>query len=146
MAERITPRSEDFAKWFSDVVTQSGMADYSPVKGCMVIRPHGYAVWEKIQGELDGRIKATGHKNTYFPLFIPESFIKREADHVEGFAPHLAVVTHAGGKKLEEALVVRPTSETIIGYMYAQWIKSYRDLPVLFNYTRSTHTLAHSEA
>ncbi len=133
MAKVITPRSEDYARWYTDVVTQSQMADYSPVKGCMVIRPLGYAVWEAMQRELDARFKETGHQNAYFPLFIPESFLHKEAQHVEGFSPELAVVTHAGGSKLEEPLVVRPTSETIIYAMYAKWIRSYRDLPVLIN-------------
>ncbi|HUD70365.1 MAG TPA: proline--tRNA ligase [Dongiaceae bacterium] len=133
MAKSITPRSEDYSRWYTDIITQSQMADYSPVKGCMVIRPLGYAVWEAIQRELDARFRATGHQNAYFPLFIPESFMKREAEHVEGFAPECAVVTHGGGKKLEEPLVVRPTSETIIYAMYSKWIRSYRDLPVLIN-------------
>jgi len=133
MAERITTRQEDFGQWYVDVVTQAKLADYSPVKGCMVIRPNGYAIWEKIQAQLDGMFKETGHVNAYFPLFIPESFLKREAEHVEGFAPECAVVTHAGGKKLEEPLVVRPTSETIINAMFSKWIQSYRDLPVLIN-------------
>lgn len=133
MAERITTRQEDFAQWYVDVVTQAKLADYSPVKGCMVIRPTGYAIWESIQRTLDKMFKDTGHVNAYFPLFIPESFLKKEAEHVEGFAPECAVVTHAGGKKLEEALVVRPTSETIINSMFSKWIQSYRDLPVLMN-------------
>lgn len=133
MAEKITPRSEDYAKWYNDVVQQAEMADYSPVRGCMVIRPYGYALWENIQQALDRRFKATGHVNAYFPLFIPYSFIQKEAEHVAGFAPQLAIVTIAGGETLEEPLVVRPTSETIIGHMYAQWIRSYRDLPVLIN-------------
>jgi prolyl-tRNA synthetase len=133
MAKAITPRQEDYSRWYTDVITQSQMADYSPVKGCMVIRPLGYAVWEAMQRELDARFRATGHQNAYFPLFIPESFLHREAKHVEGFAPELAVVTHGGGKKLEEPLVVRPTSETIIYEMYSKWIRSYRDLPVLIN-------------
>jgi prolyl-tRNA synthetase len=133
MAKAITPRSEDYARWYTDVVMQAQMADYSPVKGCMVIRPLGYAIWEGMQRELDARFKATGHENAYFPLFIPESFLKKEAEHVEGFAPECAVVTHGGGKKLEEPLVIRPTSETIIYAMYAKWIQSYRDLPVLIN-------------
>jgi len=133
MAKVITPRSEDYSRWYTDVVLQSQMADYSPVKGCMVIRPLGYAVWEAMQRELDARFRATGHQNAYFPLFIPESFLHREARHVEGFAPECAVVTHGGGKKLEEPLVVRPTSETIIYEMYSKWIRSYRDLPVLIN-------------
>ena len=133
MAKVITPRSEDYSRWYTDVVTQSQMADYSPVKGCMVIRPLGYSVWEGMQRELDARFKETGHQNAYFPLFIPESYLHKEAKHVEGFAPECAVVTHGGGKKLEEPLVVRPTSETIIYAMYAKWIRSYRDLPVLIN-------------
>ena len=133
MAEKITPRSEDFSQWYIDIVTQAQLADYSPVKGCMVIRPKGFAIWERIQRELDDRIKATGHENAYFPLFIPEAFLKKEADHVEGFSPECAVVTHGGGKKLEEPLVVRPTSETIINAMFSKWIMSYRDLPLLIN-------------
>jgi prolyl-tRNA synthetase len=133
MAKVITPRSEDYSRWYTDVITQSQMADYSPVKGCMVIRPLGYAVWEAVQRELDARFRETGHENAYFPLFIPESFLHREAEHVEGFAPECAVVTHGGGRKLEEPLVVRPTSETIIYEMYARWIRSYRDLPLLIN-------------
>jgi prolyl-tRNA synthetase len=133
MADKITPRAQDFSQWYQDIVIQARMADYSPVKGCMVIRPNGYAVWERIQRDLDRRFKATGVRNAYFPVFIPESFIKKEAEHVEGFAPQLAVVTHAGGKELDEALVVRPTSETIINSMFAKWIQSYRDLPLLIN-------------
>ena len=133
MAEKITPRSEDFSKWYQDIVLQAKLADYSPVKGCMVIRPNGYSIWEQIQKDLDRRIKETGVRNAYFPLFIPESFLKKEADHVEGFAPQCAVVTYAGSKDLEEKLVVRPTSETIINSMFAKWIQSYRDLPMLIN-------------
>jgi prolyl-tRNA synthetase len=134
MAESgITSREKDFSQWYLDVVLQSELADYSPVRGCMVIRPNGYAIWEKIQRALDDMIKATGHRNAYFPLFIPESFLKKEAEHVEGFAPECAIVTHGGGSLLEERLMVRPTSETIIYYMYAKWIKSYRDLPLLIN-------------
>lgn len=133
MAEKITPRTQDFSQWYQDIVIQAKLADYSPVKGCMVIRPNGYSIWEAIQRELDRRIKATGVRNAYFPMFIPESFLKKEAEHVEGFAPELAVVTHAGGKKLEENLVVRPTSETIINSMFAKWVQSYRDLPLLIN-------------
>jgi prolyl-tRNA synthetase len=133
MAEKITPRTEDFPQWYQDVVLQARLADYSPVKGCMVIRPNGYSIWERIQKELNDRIKASGVRNAYFPMFIPESFIKKEADHVEGFAPQVAVVTYAGGKDLEEKLVVRPTSETIINSMFAKWIQSYRDLPLLIN-------------
>ncbi len=133
-SKSITPRAQDFAAWYQDVVMQGDMAEPAEVvKGCMVIKPTGYAVWERLQAELDRRFKATGHKNVYFPLFIPESFLKKEAEHVEGFAPELAVVTHAGGKKLEEPLVVRPTSETIVGHFFSKWIQSYRDLPMLLN-------------
>ncbi|MFO8043374.1 MAG: proline--tRNA ligase [Alkalispirochaeta sp.] len=133
MAERITPRNESYADWYIDIVLNAQLADYSPVKGSMVIRPRGYALWEQIQRGLDDMFKATGHSNAYFPLLIPESFIKREAEHVEGFAPELAVVTHGGGQELEEPLVIRPTSETIIWSMYKKWIQSYRDLPLLIN-------------
>ena len=133
MAEFLTPQSEDFSKWYNEIVLKADLADYSPVRGCMVIKPYGYTLWERIREELDRRFKATGHVNAYFPLFIPQSFLSKEAEHVEGFAPELAVVTHGGGKELEEPLVVRPTSETIIGHMYAKWIQSYRDLPVLIN-------------
>jgi prolyl-tRNA synthetase len=129
----ITPRSQDFSRWYLDVVRRAELADYSPVKGCMVIRPYGYAIWELIQQALDARIKATGHVNAYFPLFIPNSLLTKEAEHVEGFSPQVAYVTHAGGEELEEKLVVRPTSEAIIGTMYAKWIQSWRDLPVLIN-------------
>jgi prolyl-tRNA synthetase len=129
----VTPRSEDYSRWYTDVIQKAELADYSPVKGSMVIRPYGYALWENIRDGLDRRFKATGHVNAYFPLFIPMSFLEREAEHIEGFAPELAVVTHGGGKELEEPLVVRPTSETIIGYMYSQWVRSYRDLPILIN-------------
>lgn len=131
--QRITKRAEDYSRWYGDVIAAAEMADYSPVKGCMVIRPHGYAIWEKIQAGMDGLFKETGHVNAYFPLFIPESFMQREAEHVEGFAPECAVVTHGGGKKLEDPLVVRPTSETIIWSMFRKWIQSYRDLPILIN-------------
>ncbi|HEY1335711.1 MAG TPA: proline--tRNA ligase, partial [Myxococcaceae bacterium] len=133
MAEKLTPREKNFSEWYVDVVLKSKLADYSDVKGCMVIRPNGYALWENMQRGLDGMFKATGHRNAYFPLLIPESFLRKEAEHVEGFAPQLAVVTHAGGKKLEEAYVIRPTSETIINSMFARWIQSYRDLPMLLN-------------
>jgi prolyl-tRNA synthetase len=133
MAEKITPREQDFSQWYQDIVIQARLADYSPVKGCMVIRPNGYSIWEQIQRDLDRRIKETGARNAYFPLFIPESFLKKEAEHVEGFAPQVAVVTYAGGKDLEEKLVVRPTSETIINSMFAKWIQSYRDLPLMIN-------------
>ncbi len=133
MAEKITPRSQDFSQWYQDIVLQAKLADYSPVKGCMVIRANGYAIWERIQQDLDRRIKKSGARNYYFPFLIPESFLKKEAEHVEGFAPELAIVTHAGGKKLEEPLVARPTSETIINSMFAKWIQSYRDLPLMVN-------------
>ena len=129
----ITPRAEDFSAWYNDVIMRAELADHSPVRGCMVIRPHGYAIWELMQGALDDRFKQTGHKNAYFPLFIPQSFLAKEAEHVEGFAPQTAVVTQGGGKELEEPLVVRPTSETIIYAMLAKWIQSYRDMPVLLN-------------
>ncbi len=133
MAKGITKRSEDYSRWYLDVIAAARLADYAPVKGCMVIRPNGYAIWEHIQSSLDRMFKETGHVNAYFPLFIPESFLQKEAEHVEGFAPECAVVTHGGGKKLEEPLVVRPTSETIIWAMYKNWIQSYRDLPLLIN-------------
>jgi prolyl-tRNA synthetase len=133
MSQAVTSRSEDFARWYTDVVQKAELADYSPVRGCMVIRPYGFALWENIQQALDRRFKATGHQNAYFPIFIPMSLLQKEAEHVEGFSPELAVVTHGGGKELEEPLAVRPTSEAIIGHMYAQWIQSYRDLPVLIN-------------
>src|SRR5262245_45400489 len=129
----ITPRSQDFSQWYLDVVRKAELADYSPVKGCMVIRPYGYAIWELIQQAFDREFKKTGHVNAYFPLFIPNSFLMKEAEHVEGFAPQVAYVTHAGGEELDEKLVVRPTSEAIIGYMYARWIQSWRDLPILIN-------------
>jgi prolyl-tRNA synthetase len=130
----ITPRTKDFAAWYQDVVLQGDMAEPAEiVKGCMVIKPNGYAVWEVLQRELDNRFKATGHQNIYLPLLIPQSFLEKEAEHVEGFAPELAVVTIAGGKKLEEPYVIRPTSETIVGHFFAKWIQSYRDLPMLFN-------------
>src|SRR5437762_9858149 len=134
MAEtKITKRSEDFSRWYTDVIAAAELADYAPVKGCMIIRPNGYAIWEKMQQALDGMFKETGHQNAYFPLFIPESFLQKEAEHVKGFAPEVAVVTHAGGSKLEEPLVIRPTSETIIWNTYRNWIQSYRDLPLLLN-------------
>src|SRR4030042_2289526 len=118
--KEITKKSKDFARWYTDVVLRAELADYAPVKGCMVIRPYGYAIWENMQRVLDGMIKDRGHVNAYFPLFVPESFLKREAAHVEGFAPECAVVTHGGGKKLAEPLSVRPTSEAIINEMYSQ--------------------------
>jgi prolyl-tRNA synthetase len=129
----ITSRSQDFSRWYLDIVQRAELADYSPVKGCMVIRPYGYAIWELIQQALDTRIKASGHVNAYFPLFIPNSLLTKEAEHVEGFSPQVAYVTHAGGEELEEKLVVRPTSEAIIGTMYAKWVQSWRDLPILIN-------------
>jgi len=134
MAEdQLTPRSDNFSDWYNELVIKSELADYSPVRGCMVVRPYGWALWENIQAALDKRFKDTGHVNAAFPLLIPKSFLEREKEHVEGFAPELAIVTIGGGEVLEEPLVVRPTSETIIGYMYSKWIKSWRDLPVLIN-------------
>ena len=131
--KEVTPQAEDFSQWYLDIVLKTEMMDYAPVKGCMAIRPYGYAVWENIQQQLDRRIKETGHKNAYFPLFIPESLLQKEAEHVEGFAPEVALVTHGGKEKLSENLVVRPTSEAIICEMYARWIQSWRDLPLLIN-------------
>ncbi len=130
---KVTPRSQDFAAWYNDIVLRAELADYSPVRGCIVFRPDGFAIWEELRDELDRRIKKTGARNAYFPLFIPQSFIHKEAQHVEGFSPELAVVTHGGGKELEEPLIVRPTSETIINHMFAQWIHSHRDLPLMLN-------------
>jgi prolyl-tRNA synthetase len=132
-AKALTTRAADFSAWYNELIARAELADYSPVRGCMVIRPNGYAIWEQMQRALDQMFKDTGHQNAYFPLFIPQSFLSREAEHVEGFAPETAVVTHGGGKELEEPLVVRPTSETIIYSMHAKWIQSYRDLPVLIN-------------
>ncbi|NNG15314.1 MAG: proline--tRNA ligase [Gemmatimonadales bacterium] len=129
----LTPRAEDFSTWYTDVIARAELADYSPVRGCMVIRPGGYAIWEHMQAALDRMFKESGHQNAYFPLFIPQSFLAREAEHVEGFAPETAVVTQGGGKELEEPLVVRPTSETIIYASFAKWIQSWRDLPMLIN-------------
>jgi prolyl-tRNA synthetase len=129
----LTPQTENFPRWYQDVVAKAELADNGPVRGTMVIRPYGYALWERMQAEMDSRIKALGAQNAYFPLLIPESYLHREAEHVEGFQPELAVVTHAGGKELEEALVVRPTSETIIGEYMAKWVQSFRDLPLLLN-------------
>src|SRR5918995_629418 len=129
----LTTRVADFSAWYNEVIARAELADYSPVRGCMVIRPNGYAIWEQMQRALDQMFKDTGHQNAYFPLFIPQSFLSREAEHVEGFAPEVAVVTHGGGKELDEPLIIRPTSETIIYAMYAKWIQSYRDLPVLIN-------------
>ena len=129
----LTSQTDDFPRWYQDVVAKAEMADNGPVRGTMVIRPYGYSIWERIQSEIDTRIKATGAQNAYFPLFIPESYLSREAEHVEGFSPELAVVTHAGGEQLAEPIVVRPTSETVIGEFMAKWIQSYRDLPLLLN-------------
>ena len=131
--DKIPSRSENYSEWYNQVIQRAEMADYAPVRGCMVVRPYGWALWENIQASLDQKFKATGHVNAAFPLFIPMSFLEKEKEHVEGFSPELAVVTIGGGEKLEEPLVVRPTSETIIGYMYSKWIKSYRDLPILIN-------------
>lgn len=129
----ITPREEDFSQWYTDVILKADLVDYAPVRGCMVIKPYGYGIWENIQKELDRRFKETGHENAYFPLLIPESLLRKEAEHVEGFAPEVAWVTHGGNEELGERLVVRPTSETIICAMYSKWIQSYRDLPILYN-------------
>jgi prolyl-tRNA synthetase len=131
--KQITPKSEDFSRWYLEIIRKTELADYAPMKGIMVIRPYGYTIWENIQRLLDRRIKETGHVNAYFPLFIPESFLKKEMEHLEGFAPEVAWVTQGGQEQLEERLAVRPTSEAIIGSMYAKWIQSYRDLPVLIN-------------
>ncbi|MCD8307880.1 MAG: proline--tRNA ligase [Clostridia bacterium] len=131
--EQIADIETNFPQWYTDVVIKTGLVDYGPVKGTMVIKPYGYAIWENIQAELDKRFKATGHQNAYFPLLIPMSYFTKEAEHVEGFSPELAVVTHAGGEELAEPLVIRPTSETIIGTMYSKWLQSYRDLPILMN-------------
>jgi prolyl-tRNA synthetase len=131
--KKLTPRAQDFSAWYNEVVLRAELADYAPVRGCMVIRPDGYGIWERMQRALDDMFKATGHVNAYFPLLIPESFLHKEAEHVEGFAPEAAVVTHGGGRKLEEPLVIRPTSETIIYSMFAKWVQSYRDLPLLYN-------------
>jgi prolyl-tRNA synthetase len=133
MDKKLPTRQENFSEWYNQVVLRAELADYAPVRGCMVVRPYGWTIWENIQKALDERFKATGHVNAAFPLLIPQSFMYKEAEHVEGFSPELAVVTHGGGQELEEPLVVRPTSETIIGTMYAKWIQSYRDLPVLIN-------------
>ena len=130
---KLTPRGEDFATWYNEIVQRAELADYSPVRGSMVIRPWGYGIWENMQRALDDMFKESGHENAYFPLLIPMSFIEREKEHIEGFAPELAVVTQAGGKELEEPYAIRPTSETIIYSMYAKWVQSYRDLPILIN-------------
>ncbi len=131
--DKLPTRKENFSEWYNQLVIKSELADYAPVRGCMVVRPYGWTLWENMTAGLDRRFKETGHTNAAFPMLIPLSFFEKEKEHVEGFSPQLAVVTHGGGEKLEEPLVVRPTSETIIGYMYARWIKSYRDLPVLIN-------------
>jgi prolyl-tRNA synthetase len=129
----LTSQDDDYARWYQDVVAKAELADNGPVRGTMVIRPYGYAIWERMQAEVDARIKTCGAQNAYFPLFIPESYFQREAEHVEGFSPELAVVTFAGGKELEAPVVVRPTSETVIGEYMAKWVQSYRDLPLLLN-------------
>src|SRR5579863_1979145 len=131
--KKVTPRSQDFAAWYNDLILRAELADYSPVRGCIVFRPDGFAIWEALRDELDRRIKKTGARNAYFPLFIPQSFLQKEAQHVEGFAPELAVVTHGGGKELEEPLIVRPTSETVINSFFSKWVQSHRDLPMLLN-------------
>ena len=136
---QVTPRSEDFSQWYLDVIRDAELASYGPVRGTMVIRPYGFALWESLQTYLDRRFKETGHSNAYFPQLIPYSFITKEASHVEGFSPELALVTHGGGKELEEPLVVRPTSETIVNHMFSQWIQSYRDLPLLVNQWANVH-------
>jgi prolyl-tRNA synthetase len=133
MSKEITPKGEDYSQWYLDVVLKTELADYGPVKGCMIIRPYGYAVWEHMQADMDRRIKETGHVNAYFPLFIPKSFLEKEKEHVEGFSPECAWVTVGGGEELEEPLAIRPTSEAMICSMYAKWVKSWRDLPVLIN-------------
>jgi len=133
LVKQVSPKSEDFSKWYLEVIRKTEMADYTPMKGMMVIRPYGYAIWEIIQRLLDARLKASGHVNAYFPLFIPESFLQKEMDHLQGFAPEVAWVTQGGNEELEERLAVRPTSEAIIGSLYSKWIKSWRDLPVLIN-------------
>src|SRR5579885_3473448 len=144
MAKNIKTRADDYAQWYLNVIKAAQLADYSPVRGCMVIRPEGFAIWEAIMRDLDRRFKDTGHVNAYFPLLIPQSFLTKEAEHVEGFAMECAIVTHSrlekgekglqpGGEPLEEPLIIRPTSETIIGHMYAEWVQSYRDLPLLIN-------------
>ena len=129
----LTSQREDFPRWYQDVIAKAELADNGPVRGTMVIRPYGWSLWERMQQEMDARIKQAGAQNAYFPLFIPENYLSREAEHVEGFSPELAVVTHAGGKELDEPIVVRPTSETVIGEYMAKWVQSYRDLPLLLN-------------
>ena len=129
----ITPRNEDFSQWYTDVITQTGLCDYAPVRGCMIFRPYGYAIWERIQAEMDRRFKETGHENVYFPMLIPESLLLKEAEHVEGFAPEVAWVTQGGQEKLQERLAVRPTSETIFCSMFSKWVQTWRDLPMKYN-------------
>ena len=129
----ITPRSEDFSQWYTDVIKQTELCDYAPVRGCMIIRPYGYAIWERIQAEMDARFKETGAENVYFPMLIPESLLLKEAEHVEGFAPEVAWVTQGGGEQLQERLAVRPTSETIFCSMYSKWVQTWRDLPMMYN-------------
>src|SRR4029078_6027018 len=131
--KKLTKRSDDFSAWYNELVLRAELADYAPVRRCMVIRPNGYGIWERVQAQRDTIFKDTGHVNAYFPLLIPESFLHKEAEHVEGFAPEAAVVTHGGGKEREEPLIIRPTSETIIYTMFAKWVQSYRDLPILMN-------------
>src|SRR5690348_13643888 len=133
MPRVLASQEQDFARWYQDVIAKAQLAENGPVRGTMVIRPWGYAIWERLQGAIDARIKATGARNAHFPLLIPEAFLRREAQHVEGFSPELAVVTHGGGKELEEPAVIRPTSETIVNSSFARWISSYRDLPFLIN-------------
>jgi prolyl-tRNA synthetase len=133
MAKALTSQAEDFPRWYQDVLAKAELADNGPVRGTMVIRPYGYALWERMQAEMDARIKACGAENAYFPLFIPMSYFEREAEHVEGFSPELAVVTHGGGSELTEPVAVRPTSETVIGEYMGKWVQSYRDLPLLLN-------------
>jgi prolyl-tRNA synthetase len=131
--KQITPKSVDFSKWYGEIIRKAELADYAPMKGMMIIRPYGYAIWENLKAQLDKRIKDSGHSNAYFPLFIPESLLAKETEHLEGFSPEVAWVTHGGQEELEERLAVRPTSEAIIGSMYSKWIKSWRDLPLLIN-------------
>ena len=133
MSTVLVPQEQDFPRWYQDVIAKAQLAENGPVRGTMVIRPWGYAIWERLEAAIDQRIKATGARNAYFPLLIPEAFLRREAEHIEGFSPELAVVTHGGGKQLEEPAVVRPTSETIVNSSFARWISSYRDLPLLIN-------------
>ena len=133
----ITPRDEDFSQWYTDVILKTELCDYAPVRGCMIVRPYGYAIWERIQAEMDKRFKETGHQNVYFPMLIPESLLLKEAEHVEGFAPEVAWVTQGGTEKLQERLAVRPTSETIFCTMYAKWVQTWRDLPIILTHTPS---------